>query len=123
MIGRYPRLDSNPFLSLGFILALGFCTVSLTISTGLSMLRKHWRTIRRGRGTQGVRCSTVDIHGRVAVCLYLPLPPRNARSGGGGSLVTAALFDVGRWAVGVYLAHSTQPSAFGAAASFATSLL
>jgi membrane protein len=40
-----------------------------------------------------------------------------------GGLLTAILFDVGRWAVSLYLAHSTQPSAFGAAASFATLLL
>jgi membrane protein len=40
-----------------------------------------------------------------------------------GGFITAVLFDVGRWAVGVYLAHSTQPSAFGAAAPFATLLL
>ena len=33
------------------------------------------------------------------------------------------LFDIGRWAIGLYLAHSTQPSAFGAAASFAALLL
>jgi membrane protein len=37
--------------------------------------------------------------------------------------LTAVLFDLGRWVVGLYLAHSTQPSAFGAAASFATLLL
>jgi membrane protein len=40
-----------------------------------------------------------------------------------GGLLTAALFDPGRWAISVYLAHSTQPSAFGAAASFAALLL
>jgi membrane protein len=40
-----------------------------------------------------------------------------------GGLLTAVLFDVGRWGVGLYLAHSTQPSAFGAAASFAALLL
>jgi membrane protein len=40
-----------------------------------------------------------------------------------GGLLTAVLFDAGRWAVGLYLAHSTQPSAFGAASSFAALLL
>jgi len=40
-----------------------------------------------------------------------------------GGVLTAALFDLGRWAIGLYLAHSTQPSAFGAAASFAALLL
>jgi YihY family inner membrane protein len=40
-----------------------------------------------------------------------------------GGVLTAILFDIGRWAIGLYLAHSTQPSAFGAAASFAALLL
>jgi membrane protein len=40
-----------------------------------------------------------------------------------GGVLTAVLFDIGRWAIGLYLAHSTQPSAFGAAASFAALLL
>jgi len=33
------------------------------------------------------------------------------------------LFDLGRRAIGLYLAHSTQASAFGAASSFAALLL
>jgi membrane protein len=40
-----------------------------------------------------------------------------------GGLLTAALFDIGRWGIGLYLAHSTQPSAFGAASSFVALLL
>jgi membrane protein len=40
-----------------------------------------------------------------------------------GALVTALLFHLGRWAIGLYLGRSTQPSAFGAAASFAAMLL
>ncbi len=117
------------FLSLGFILALGFLLlVSLTISTGLSMLRKHI----------GERYSAaVGMFGAFDVLLsiflvallfafifrYLPAKRLPWKSVAMGGFVTAILFDVGRWAVGVYLAHSTQPSAFGAAASFATLLL
>ena len=37
--------------------------------------------------------------------------------------VTAVLSDLGRRVIGIYLAHSTQPIAFGAAASFAALLL
>ena len=33
------------------------------------------------------------------------------------------VYELGRWAIGYYLARSTQPSAFGAAASFAALLL
>ena len=40
-----------------------------------------------------------------------------------GALVTALLFHLGRWAIGLYLGRATQPTAFGAAASFAALLL
>ncbi len=116
-------------LSLGFILALGFLLlVSLTISTGLSTLQKHIG----GQHSAAVGAiSAVDVLLSVSLAAilfafifrYLPdkhLPWRAVAMGG---LITALLFDAGRWTVGVYLAHSTQPSAFGAAASFATLLL
>jgi membrane protein len=41
----------------------------------------------------------------------------------GGGILTAILFDLGRWTIGLYLAHSTQPTAFGAASSFVALLL
>jgi len=117
------------FLSLGFILALGFLLlVSLTISTGLSMLRKHIGEQHSAAvGALGVFDVLLSIF-MVALLFafifrYLPAKRLPWKSVAIGGLVTAALFDVGRWAVGVYLAHSTQPSAFGAAASFATLLL
>ena len=117
------------FLSLGFILALGFLLlVSLTISTGLSMLRKHIGEQHSAAvGVLGVFDVLLSIF-MVALLFafifrYLPAKRLPWKSVAIGGLVTAALFDVGRWAVGVYLAHSTQPSAFGAAASFATLLL
>jgi uncharacterized BrkB/YihY/UPF0761 family membrane protein len=40
-----------------------------------------------------------------------------------GGLLTALLFALGKWVVGLYLARSTVPNAFGAAASFAALLL
>jgi membrane protein len=40
-----------------------------------------------------------------------------------GALVTAILFHLGRWGIGLYLGHATQPTAYGAAASFAALLL
>jgi membrane protein len=116
-------------LSLGFILTLGFLLlVSLTVSTVLV-------TIRRNIGVQ--HPAAVGILGATDLLLsislvaflfavifrYLParrLPWKTVAVGG---IMTAVLFDVGRWVVSIYLAHSTQPSAFGAAASFATLLL
>jgi YihY family inner membrane protein len=40
-----------------------------------------------------------------------------------GALTTALLFHLGRWAIGLYLGRATQPTAYGAAASFAALLL
>jgi membrane protein len=117
------------FLSLGFIMALGFLLlVSLTISTTLSTLRQH---IGRQHAAAVGMLGAVDALLSVSLVAllfslifrYLPakhLPWKVVAMGG---FITAVLFDAGRRAVGVYLAHSTQPSAFGAAASFATLLL
>jgi membrane protein len=117
------------FLSLGFILTLGFLLlVSLTVSTGLSSIRT--RIAASHAALVGVVGSLDFI---VSLCLvsslfaliyrYMParrLPWRVVIAGGA---LTAVLFDVGRWGIGLYLAHSTQLSAFGAAASFAALLL
>jgi membrane protein len=117
------------FLSLGFILALGFLLlVSLTISTGISSLEtrighSHTAIV----GVIGVVDALISI-GLVAflfalIFRYLPARRLHWKHVAIGGMLTAILFDIGRWAVGLYLARSTQPSAFGAAASFATLLL
>jgi membrane protein len=117
------------FLSLGLILTLGFLLlVSLTISTAISALQKRFG----GHGGTPVAVfGMVDVLISLALVAflfaliyrYMParrLPWRVVIVGGA---LTAVLFDVGRWAISLYLAHSTQPSAFGAAASFAALLL
>lgn len=116
-------------LSLGFILTLGFLLlVSLTLSTAVS-------TLQRELGRQ--HAALVDAIGGLDLLLslvlvsvlfslifrYMPsrrLPWKVVATGGA---LTAVLFDAGRWVIGLYLSHSTQPSAFGAAASFAALLL
>ena len=117
------------FLSLGFILTLGFLLlVSLTLSTGLSNLRGRMAVRHAGLvgavGALDLLLSLTLVAGLFALIFrYMParrLPWKVVAVGG---LITAVLFDVGRWGVGLYLAHSTQPSAFGAAASFAALLL
>lgn len=116
-------------LSFGFILALGFLLlVSLTITTALATLRRdvaanHAAVIGVIGGLDFV-VSLLLVAGLFALIYrYMParrLPWRVVLSGGA---LTAALFYIGRWAIGLYLAHSTQPTAFGAAASFAALLL
>ena len=116
-------------LSFGLILAVGFLLlVSLSISTALASLRK---VIAERFSEFVVVAATLDfvisialITGLIAL-IYRYLPARRLawRPILWGALVTALLFHLGRWGISVYLGHSTQPSAFGAAASFAALLL
>jgi membrane protein len=117
------------FLSLGFILTLGFLLlISLTISTGISTLQKHLgeqhAALVGAVGALDVIVSLALVSGLFAL-IYRYMPARRLpwRTVAVGGALTAVLFDGGRWGVGLYLAHSTQPSAFGAAASFAALLL
>jgi len=116
-------------LSFGFILTLGFLLlVSLTISTALAGLRE--RIAERHEAIVGL-VGALDFTAALvlvsllfaAIYRYMParrLPWRIVIAGG---VLTAILFNLGRWGIGLYLARSTQPSAFGAAASFAALLL
>lgn len=116
-------------LSFGLILAVGFLLLtSLTISTGLTALNasigRRFTELVVLTGVLDFVISTTLVSGLFALIYrYMParrLPWRPVLWGG---LLTAVLFFLGRWAVSVYLASSTTPSAFGAAASFAALLL
>lgn len=116
------------FLSLGFILALGFLLlVSLTVTTVLSAIRLKIATHAALIGV----VSSIDflisllLVSSLFGLIYRYMPARRLPwlVVMGGGVLTALLFDGGRWAIGIYLSHSTQPSAFGAASSFAALLL
>jgi membrane protein len=116
-------------LSFGLILAIGFLLlVSLTVSIALAALRGY--LVRHYTGYV-VLTAVLDFAISVALVavliavIYRYLPARRIawRPILLGAFVTALLFQLGRWAIGFYLARSTQPSAFGAAASFAALLL
>jgi membrane protein len=116
-------------LSLGVILAIGFLLlVSLSISTAMAGLRSYVAHRFTGAvifaGTVDFVLSTAMITLLIAL-IYRYMPARRLPWNvvGWGALVTALLFHLGRWAIGLYLGKSTQPSAFGAAASFAALLL
>ncbi|HXA36812.1 MAG TPA: YihY/virulence factor BrkB family protein [Steroidobacteraceae bacterium] len=117
------------FLSFAFILTLGFILlVSLTVSTALSHLRTRIAVAHAGLvGALGLLDFIVSLLlvSSLFALIYRYMPARRLpwRVVAGGGILTAILFDSGRWAVGLYLAHSTQASAFGAAASFAALLL
>jgi membrane protein len=116
-------------ISFGFILAIGFLLlVSLTLTTALAALRGY--VTRHFEGLVGLVAS-VDfllsiLLGTGLVSLmyrYLPVRRLAWRHVITGALVTALLFHLGRWGIGLYLGRATQPTAYGAAASFAALLL
>jgi membrane protein len=116
-------------LSFGIILAIGFLLlVSLTITTALAGLRgwvaEHFAAITVLLGALDLLVSIGLTTGLVALIYrYLPAKRLAWKPVLFGALVTALLFYLGRWAIGLYLGKSTQPTAFGAAASFAALLL
>jgi membrane protein len=117
------------FLSLGFILALGFLLlVSLTVSTAIAGVKQR---VVQGHGFLLALIGGLDFLMSIGIVAtlftvifrFMParrLPWRWALIGG---ILTAILFELGRWLIGLYLAHSTQPSAFGAASSFVALLV
>lgn len=116
-------------LSLGFILTLGFLLViSLTVSAALSNLRARFAEAFPALVTivalADSALSLLLIAGLFTL-IYRYMPSRRLpwKIVIAGAVLTAGLFDAGRWLIGLYLAHSTQPSAYGAASSFAALLL
>jgi membrane protein len=116
-------------LSFAFILTLGFLLlVSLTISTAVTNLRTRvaigYPAAVGALGVFDFMLSLLVIAGLFAL-IYRYMPARHLpwRAVALGGLLTAVLFEAGRWIISLYLAHSTQPSAYGAASSFAALLL
>jgi len=116
-------------MSLGVILAIGFLLlVSLSITTAVSALRGFITQQYTGflLLTEAVNIFlSLGMSTAVVAIIYQYMPIRRLawRPVLTGALVTALLFHAGRWAIGLYLGKAVQPSAFGAAASFAALLL
>jgi membrane protein len=116
-------------ISFGFILAIGFLLlVSLTLTTALAALRGY--ALRHFEGMVSLFASvdfllSIALGTGLVALMYRYLPARRLpwRQVLTGALVTALLFHLGRWAIGLYLGRATQPTAYGAAASFAALLL
>lgn len=116
-------------LSFGLVLAVGFLLlVSLSVSTGLAALRgviaKHYTDLVALTAALDFLISIGLITGLIAL-IYRYMPARRLawRPILWGALVTALLFHLGRWAISLYLGRATQPTTFGAAASFVALLL
>lgn len=116
-------------VSFGFILAVGFLLlISLTMTTALSGLRgwvaHRYEGLVAVLGVLEFVVSTALGTGLIALMYrYLPAVRLAWRHVLIGALVTTLLFQAGRWGIGLYLGRATQPSTFGAAASFAAMLL
>ena len=136
ILGGTPRAPSGirhwvrrRVISLGFILTLSFLLlVSLTISTVIAGLRS-WVTQRYSPllGLIGFLDLLISIGLMTSlfalIYRYVPAQRLQWKLVISGGLLTAILFSIGKWAIGLYLAKSTVPTAFGAAASFAALLL
>jgi membrane protein len=116
-------------VSFGFILAIGFLLlISLTMTTALAGLRgwvaNRYEGLVAVLGTLEFVASTALGTGLIALLYrYLPAARLSWRHVLLGAFVTTLLFQAGRWGIGLYLGRATQPSTFGAAASFAALLL
>lgn len=116
-------------VSFGFILAIGFLLlVSLTLTTALTSLRGY--ALRHFEGLVSTFAAvdfliSIGMGTGLVALMYRYLPARRLawRHVLTGAMVTAMLFHLGRWAIGLYLGRATQPTAYGAAASFAALLL
>lgn len=116
-------------LSFGFILTLAFLLlISLTLSTAVSNLRARFAVDHPGLVTAtalGDLLLSLLLIAALFALIYRYMPVRRLpwSTVAVGGLLTAVLFDCGRWLVGLYLAHSTQPTGYGAASSFVALLL
>ena len=116
-------------ISFGFVLAVGFVLlVSLTFTTVIAAMREwvahRFTGLVASLAVVEFLFSTALGTGMVALMYrYLPTQRLAWRHVLLGAFVTTLLFQLGRWGIGLYLGRSTEPTSFGAAASFAALLL
>ncbi len=111
------------FLSLTMVLGIGFLLlVSLVISAALSALGDFLRGIANGLEPLMQVLNFVISFGIVTILfalIYKVLPDVKLswRNVWVGAAITALLFTIGKYAIGLYLGHSGTASAYGAAGS------
>lgn len=123
------RLVRSRFLSLGLVFGVGFLLmVSLLMSTVLAALGTWLASYLGGWHTTltviDVALSLVISTALFAVVYkYVPQEHLNWRDVWMGGLVTAILFNIGKFAIGYYLGKSAFASIYGAAGSLLVLLL
>jgi membrane protein len=108
-------------LSFGMVLGMAFLiTVSLLFSTAVAAMGKWWGPLF-GEAVGHILDLTVSFGLLVVVFAmiyrYVPRAHIQWRDVWVGAAVTAALFTIGKWAIGLYLGKSSIASGFGAFAS------
>jgi membrane protein len=116
-------------LSFGLVLGIGFLLlVSLVVSAGIAALGAWWG---RYFGGWEVLLQVVNVIVSLALSTGLftmiyklmPRTPIAWRDVWTGAFVTAVLFEIGKFAIGLYLGKSGVTSGFGAAGSLAVLLI
>ncbi|WP_257386670.1 YihY/virulence factor BrkB family protein [Tahibacter caeni] len=103
-------------LSFGMIAVIGFfLVVTLVVSTLLSaaLTRQGWAWVAVN---EAVTLATFTL-AFAALFRFVPDSRPRWRPLAAGAFVTAVLFDLGKWALGAYLASSGQADAYGASGS------
>ncbi len=117
------NLARTRLLSFGLILALGFLLiVSLVASAAISALGKWWAPVLGGWEWLAQIINVVVSFGLLTAMftlIYKLMPSVDIawRDVLLGSAVTALLFTIGKWAIGLYIGTSGVGSGFGAAGS------
>jgi membrane protein len=123
------RLLRSRFLSLGLVFGVGFLLmVSLLVSTLLAALGT-WLASYLGEWQTLIIAVDVSLSVIISAALfalvykYVPQERLNWRDVWVGALVTAVLFNIGKFAIGYYLGKSAFSSVYGAAGSLLVLLL
>jgi len=123
------RFVRSRFLSFALIAGIGFLLlVSLVIETGIKALSHYLQSVLPGALTVIIPVYlTFDLVIVTAVFTMifkiLPNATTRWRDVWIGAVLTAILFLIGKWALGIYLGSGTAASAYGAASSLITLLL
>jgi membrane protein len=116
-------------LSMGLVLSVGFVLlISMVLSAVLSAIGNMMTEVSPLAGTlwqSGNFVIGIAVATLLFAALFKLLPDARIawRDVWVGAFVTSVLFNVGRVAIGLYLAHSAAGSAYGAAGSLITLLL
>jgi membrane protein len=123
------RLLRSRFLSLGLVLGVGFLLmVSLLVSTVLAAVGS-WLATYLGEWQGSLIAIDVALSLTISTALfaivykYVPQERLHWRDVWVGGLVTAMLFNIGKFAIGYYLGKSAFASVYGAAGSLLVLLL